>query len=697
MAEKIDPYDVEALESAVNDSATRVSAIWISFLVFSLYLLIAATTVTQRQLLLADPIKLPVLNIELPLWGFFFLAPILFVILHIYVLLQVLLLGRTTAAYNTAVARVQLSPEENISLRQRLANTLFAQIFAGSPRERDGFIGWLLRAIVWITLAIAPILILLAFQLSFLAYHSHIATWTHRLLILVELTAFFSIWPLALDAQKDFRWPKVRVDLKHLVALSWSLLGPYEQWHTGWPWRSRQALPLATCLLFVAVSFLIATFPGEPHVNLLTGQPLSTVDCETWPSKRFDHIVLRLTDGFDSQKLARLIEDTSKRNLLDFDGGRTINFSGRDLNCSDLSGSDFRRADFSGASLLSGVLIGADMDGATFANAKLQQANLLGASFRGASLADTDLQFAFLMGAHFQRAVLTGTNLEGALLELAHLEGAFLDSTKLQGADLRKAHLEGAKINQAALQAADLSGAQFQGAVIVKSRFQAAEFQNADLEGTDIHTSQLQGAHLDGAVMKYAELSNIGTWQAGSPDCSNTLIKNHISDAIIDVKFFDAFDDNGTAVPATAVSIEKFISLSLADIPDEVQKRLADRIRLTLGLNSQQSDKPWSDCQQISDSVPRQTFDKELAAFLQNLICTATENRMAIAMGVVDGWVDIRGLSYENDRQAIGIQVARGLLGQDGGGCETRIAFNEATMDKLRSAARAAPPGDAAK
>jgi hypothetical protein len=82
MADKLDPFDIEALESAVNDSATRVSTIWISFLIFSLYLLITATTVTQRQLLLAEPVKLPVLNIDLPLWGFFFLAPILFVILH---------------------------------------------------------------------------------------------------------------------------------------------------------------------------------------------------------------------------------------------------------------------------------------------------------------------------------------------------------------------------------------------------------------------------------------------------------------------------------------------------------------------------------------------------------------------------------------------------------------------------------------
>lgn len=71
MVDKPDPFDVQALETAVNDSATRVSAIWISFLIFSLYLLVAATTVTQHQLLLAQPVQLPVLNIGLPLWGFF--------------------------------------------------------------------------------------------------------------------------------------------------------------------------------------------------------------------------------------------------------------------------------------------------------------------------------------------------------------------------------------------------------------------------------------------------------------------------------------------------------------------------------------------------------------------------------------------------------------------------------------------------
>ena len=47
MADKIDPFDVAALEKSLNDSATRVSTIWASFLIFSLYLLHDLTNIVR--------------------------------------------------------------------------------------------------------------------------------------------------------------------------------------------------------------------------------------------------------------------------------------------------------------------------------------------------------------------------------------------------------------------------------------------------------------------------------------------------------------------------------------------------------------------------------------------------------------------------------------------------------------------------
>src|SRR3954469_1992454 len=104
MAEsRIDPFDIGALERAVNDSAGRVSGIWLSFVAFSAYLAAAASMISHRQMFLGEPIKLPTINIDLPLVASAILLPLLFVIYHVFVLLQVVLLARTADAYNEAI------------------------------------------------------------------------------------------------------------------------------------------------------------------------------------------------------------------------------------------------------------------------------------------------------------------------------------------------------------------------------------------------------------------------------------------------------------------------------------------------------------------------------------------------------------------------------------------------------------------
>jgi hypothetical protein len=238
MTDKPNPFDVEALEKALNDSASRVSAIWITFIVFGLYLVITAGTITHRQLLVEDPVKLPVLNIDLPLVGFFFLAPILFVVLHVYVLIQVLLLARTATTYNEALDRLVRGPTGNAAMRQRLVNTPFAQIFAGAPTERGDWLGWLLRTMAWLTLAVAPVLTLLQFQLKSLPFHSHLITWNLRILIFLELLAVIVLW---------------RVPGRSLG------------------WRSHLQRSITVFALFAfsfalfAFSWVALTFPGEVH------------------------------------------------------------------------------------------------------------------------------------------------------------------------------------------------------------------------------------------------------------------------------------------------------------------------------------------------------------------------------------------------------------------------------------------------
>jgi uncharacterized protein YjbI with pentapeptide repeats len=707
MAEKLDPFDVETLGNAVNDSAGRVSTIWVSFLIFALYLLTAATTVTNRQLFLAEPVKLPVLNIDLPLWGFFFLAPILFVIFHVYVLLQVMLLARTAAAYNDAVERAAqrdgLTPEDDASLRQRLANTLFAQIFAGSPRERSGWFGWLLKAMAWITLVAAPILILVVFQFAFLPYHSHIATWTHRLLILVELMVAFALWPLVLNSERDFAWQQIRIQIKRAIVLPLGLLGPKQARHEEWVWLKEQRVRLACCVLYVVVCWSVASFPGEPHVNLFTGQRPSSVQCDRWLQRefsfadlRFDRIVVPHIDAIDHQKLEQIEKETEASGEAPYEGERTRSVRDRDLNCGSFSDfADLRRIDWTGAQLRSADFLFAKLQGATLEKAELRGAFLLYTQLQGASLAFAQLQGASLGSAQLQGASLDNAELQGASLEFAQLQGASLFRAQLQGARLDRAQLQGASLALARLRGAVLDNAQLQGASLEFTQLQGAVLQGAQLQGAKFNVAQLQGAEFADARFDHTILSQTWTWRARHAACSLARVVTALPQAVIELVMPSGLvpsepDKDFNQIPATSDTTAEFIEASVAKIPDGPAKAAAAaRMRVGLVADLSHDDtaaiaKAWSDCQNSPTStMPQEQFDQEHAELLRNLVCNAENNRAAIAAGIVGRW--IHGSSAA--------QLARGLLGEDGRQCAATKDLDQATIRGLRQAtARAAAP-----
>src|SRR3954462_10631273 len=91
--------DLQALRDAVTDAAAVGGGLWLSYVFAFLYLAIAASAVTHKDLFLESPVKLPFLNVELPLLGFFFLGPLLFVILHAYTLLHFTMLAAKVGAF----------------------------------------------------------------------------------------------------------------------------------------------------------------------------------------------------------------------------------------------------------------------------------------------------------------------------------------------------------------------------------------------------------------------------------------------------------------------------------------------------------------------------------------------------------------------------------------------------------------------
>jgi hypothetical protein len=92
-------HDLDAVRKSVEDAASTSGTLWFSYLFTLLYIAIAAGAVTHKDLLLENPVKLPFLNVELPLVAFFALAPILFIIAHAYTLMHFVMLAAKVGTY----------------------------------------------------------------------------------------------------------------------------------------------------------------------------------------------------------------------------------------------------------------------------------------------------------------------------------------------------------------------------------------------------------------------------------------------------------------------------------------------------------------------------------------------------------------------------------------------------------------------
>ena len=125
--------DLGALREAVIDAAGVGAGLWLSYLFLFFYLFIAVAAVTHRDLLFENPVKLPFLNVELPLLGFFVLGPLLFLVLYAYVLLHFAMLADKVGVFD-AELRAQIGNDDiRARLRRQLPSNIFVQYLARTP------------------------------------------------------------------------------------------------------------------------------------------------------------------------------------------------------------------------------------------------------------------------------------------------------------------------------------------------------------------------------------------------------------------------------------------------------------------------------------------------------------------------------------------------------------------------------------
>ena len=496
--------DFEAIQKGVNDTSGQVRALWIGFLSLTAYLAISAGSVTHRMLFEETPLKLPILNVDLPLVGFFIVGPFFFIVFHFYLLLQTVTLAKTIALYNETLVGAVSAVQDRDKVRRRLDGFVVVKMLAGPGSERGDLDVRLTRLVAVLTMVVLPIALLVQIELAFLPYHNALVTWFHRFLVILDLLLLWSLWPAIsrVEHQVRLRAPS-RKDTMHVFAV-----------------------------FVVLFSVFVATFPGEGVHELLSVRGFSVADAifggkvggvKGTPDRLFSNILVLADQKFvDDEKLEK--------------SEHSISVRGRDLRGAILVRADLRKADFTGAKLDYAVFDNARLAEATFACADLPIPNVASQSIFGELHLNgehapahrwPDDRCTWLTGASFVRAGLQGANFEKARLQSALFAGAQMQGARLVNAEAQGASFFGAKLDGASLESATLFGASFNSA-----KLRGASLANAALAGASLFNASLDGATLSGANVyrvhqfpkstQYADLTNL---QFDAPPGSSELDK----------------------------------------------------------------------------------------------------------------------------------------------------------------------------
>ncbi len=478
--------------AALNDAAAKTQGIWLSFISFATYYLISMGTVTHTQLLLETPFRLPIIDAELPLVPYFWVAPLLLFLLHSYSLLHIWLLADNAAQLNRFLADHEISVDRQNETRLQISNFVFAQMLAGPTWNRTGFFAYVLRLIGFVTLAILPMFGLLLTQVQFLPYHGEATLWWIRALIAFDVLLLSIIW--------------VRPERRSIMAPARRTLKSI----------TKYILIALLSALLLATSWILVAFDEETIFARVRELPFvarvreklfdqSFDDISRRPASPFsDSIMLPYYDfaehaaqGDGAPKLSRL--SLRKRRL---EGAFLRNASLRGI---DLTGAFLQGADLIGADLEGALMESVSLSAANLTSARLQQADMKGAilnkaildraDLHGAILVDAELRSASLMDAEVQMSILSRADLSGAELTRAKLKHALLDGASMLGANLHGTDLSWASLTNTVLVGADLKDAILQG----------TKLANASLIGVSLLDADLAAADLNGVDLRRAE------------------------------------------------------------------------------------------------------------------------------------------------------------------------------------------------
>ena len=527
------------LADSINDTARMARAALSLVLLAALYLFLTLISTDDKQLLLGESqIALPQVNIGISIKASYIIGPLIFLYLHVQALFLLGVLAQKIRRF--------IGPSNRSPITEEYWNWLSAFAFVQLFRP-NGNRPWLSLILSCISIAVIPILLLLAVYLSFFRYQSIHITYCHLFILILDIISV--IWFIAFI---------IRLYKKQILRL-------YKRWIFKF-WKVMIVMIVGTPTLIFYVQL-----PQFIYLTTTYGwkDPFDYILCNwsDWFCRYIDvnnelliDILVELPDkDIETKKIYVNKLDLAERNLryacfrsaeLHHVDLRSADLRGADFGSAEVHSSDFRGAKLHGANfvdmkLKNGTDFGnAELHGTNLSGAELHNADFRGAKLHGANLSNSEEAAAFgtkecvessksskkpsnglnsevksntiLHGADFRFAELHGANLAGAELHGANLEGAKLHGANLAGAELHGANLRFAKLHGANLAGAELHGANLEGAKLHGANLAGAELHGANLRNAKLHGANLEGVKLDGADLGNAKLAgsfgNPGSW-----------------------------------------------------------------------------------------------------------------------------------------------------------------------------------------
>lgn len=578
----------------VEQASKNARTLWVSMLLGCVYAWLTITTTTDSLLLTNSASSpLPIIGTEIPIAGFFWVAPLILLSLYLYFHLYLQVLWKTLAGLPAVFP-------DGIRLDEKaypwLLNGLVSSQFKRLRNTYEPFSA--LQSALSILLAwwIVPIT-LLVFWLRYLSRHDWYGTAIHMVLIVVAITLGRLFYKAAkATLRKDERAIQAKKGISNNLieyACSISIFGlilifSFGAIH-GVPHNTQRAADMSLVNIRLWIPRIMESVGTSPFAEFIEAD-ISTKPAN-WVGKKGDKGQTGLVKGARLMS-ANLSYAKARNAFLVRADLREANLEG-----ADLTNADLRLANLEGANLAYAILNGANLD-----NANLKKANLQGVNLHDQNFEDKDLQGINLTGAQLRKINLNGANLKGAYLDRADLKDVFLLYANLQGASfievagltpdilkktknwlfaiydaklldalslphnlvdrVQNKNLAGLNLSDASFIDIDLRGFDFNGANLQGASFSWLDLRGANFQDANLNDVDFKGADLRGVTLQAVDLRHTSFFKSDL-SAANMQGVNLRERMLVEVKLIDT---NLEGADLTGVSAGNWVDFAGANL-----------------------------------------------------------------------------------------------------------------------------------